>query len=243
MALFSQILSDNSACERFVSQLVEKDKECTEFTFILLRVNELLQVIQQMCNAGYAKVYILNANEALLVWTKSACAEQALDFFKNNKWQMFLLYGVSECNVLSVQRMCGRMFKVFQTKRGVSGEMIKISDVNEKTAALFQDVLSYIDRNYEKDITLQDIAHQFGINYSYLSQLFKKVLGLSFAEYLINIRLTKACQLLSDTYMQVIDVAEAVGIFDYHYFCKVFKKNYAMTPSQYRSVIKEGQIV
>ena len=85
MALFSQILSDNSACERFVSQLVEKDKGCTELTFILLRANELLQVVQQMYNTRYAKVYILNTNEALFVWTKSACAEQALDFLKNNK--------------------------------------------------------------------------------------------------------------------------------------------------------------
>ena len=243
LVLFSQMLCEESDCEKFISELVKRDTACTELTFMLLRANELLQVLQQMYKAGYVKVYLLNANESLLVWTNSACAERAVDSFRNNHYQMLLLYGVSECNVQSVQRMCKRMFKVFQTKCGVSGEMIKISDVNEKTAALFQDVLSYIDMNYEKNITLQDIAYQFGINYSYFSQLFKKVLGLSFAEYLTNIRLMKACQLLSDTYMQVIDVAEAVGIFDYHYFCKVFKKNYAMTPSQYRSVIKEGKIV
>lgn len=241
--LFSQILSGDSACEKFVSELAEKDTGCTELTFMLLRADELLQVLQQMDNAGYAKGYILNGNEALLVWTSEAEAEQAMDSFGNNKQQMFLLYGVGECNVPSVQRICKRMFKVFRARDGVSGEMMKISDVNEKTAVLLQDVLSHIDGNYEKDITLQDIAQTFGINYSYLSQLFKKVLGLSYAEYLNKTRLTKACQLLSDTYMQITEVAEAVGIPDYHYFCKVFKKYYAMTPSQYRAVNKEGQIV
>ena len=232
--LFSKVLSSESACEKFVSELAEKEAGCEELTFMLIRADELLQVLQQMDNAGYASAYILNTNEVLLVWTGEAGAEQAMDSFRNNKEQMFLLYGVSECDVPSVQRICKRMFKVFQTKDSVSGEMMKISDVNEKTALLFQNVLSYIDRNYEKDIALQDIAQSFGINYSYLSQLFKKVLGLSYAEYLINIRLTKACQLLSDTYMQITEVAEAVGIPDYHYFCKVFKKYYAMTPSQYR---------
>lgn len=241
--LFSRILSGDIACEKFVSELVEKDTGCTEFTFMLLRANELLQVLQKMYDAGYAKGYFLNANEALLVWTKAAWADRAMDSFRNNKWQMFLLYGVSECNAPSVQRICKRMFKVFQTKCGVSGEIMKISDVNEQTVELFQDVLSYIDANYEKNIALQDIAQEFGISYNYLSRLFKKILGLSFAEYLVNIRLTKARQLLSDTYMQITDVAEAVGILDYHYFCKIFKKYYAMTPSQYRTVIKEGKVV
>lgn len=241
--LFSRILSGDSACERFVSELVEKDTGCTEFTFMLLRANELLPVLQKIYDAGYAKGYFLNANEALLVWTKAAWADQAVDTFRNNKWQTFLLYGVSECNVPSVQRICKQMLKVFQAKCGVSGEIMKISDVNEQTVGLFQDVLAYIDANYEKNIRLQDIAQEFGISYNYLSRLFGKILGLSFAEYLLNVRLTKARQLLSDTYMQITDVAEAVGITDYHYFCKLFKKYYAMTPSQYRTVIKEGKVV
>nr|WP_300832679.1 AraC family transcriptional regulator [uncultured Acetatifactor sp.] len=112
--------------------------------------------------------------------------------------------------------------------------IVRLPSVNEETAAYLANVLSYIEENYASRLTLQDLAHQFGINYSYLSQLFKKATNQTFEKHLAHIRLTHACRLLSHTYMPIADIAEKVGFRDYHYFCTAFKRFCSMTPSQYR---------
>ena len=112
--------------------------------------------------------------------------------------------------------------------------IVKLPYVNEETAAYLANILSYIEENYASHLTLQDLARRFGVNYSYLSQLFKKTTNQTFEKHLANIRLTHAGRLLSDTYMPIADIAAKVGFSDYHYFCTAFKRFCSMTPSQYR---------
>jgi two-component system response regulator YesN len=95
--------------------------------------------------------------------------------------------------------------------------------------------LDYIHDHYTEFISLQDVAQYVSISKNYLSELFKKVTGQNFIEYLIELRINKAKELLSTTTLKVYEVAEQSGFKDVKYFSKLFKKYTDMSPYEYRS--------
>lgn len=100
--------------------------------------------------------------------------------------------------------------------------------------ALIEEIKDYIDAHYSKDISLGSIAGKFYINTSYLSQLFKKEMNVKFIDYITEVRLEKAIQLLGSSSLTVNDIAEAVGYKDARYFREIFVKHIGKTPSQFR---------
>lgn len=92
-----------------------------------------------------------------------------------------------------------------------------------------------ISEHYAEKIKITDIADMVGINRSYLSNLFKKELSVSPQEFLINYRLDKAAQMLSETEDSVGNVASAVGYADPLAFSKAFKQKFGVSPRAYRS--------
>lgn len=100
---------------------------------------------------------------------------------------------------------------------------------------MFKNILKYINENFSKDISLQGISTTFTINPSYISQLFKKEMGITFTEYLTKLRISHAGDLLKTTDLTVGEISEKAGYIDYFYFTRTFKKVVGKTPSQYRS--------
>ena len=92
-----------------------------------------------------------------------------------------------------------------------------------------------ISEHYAEKIKITDIADMVGINRSYLSNLFKKELSVSPQEFLINYRLDKAAQMLSETEDSVGNVASAVGYADPLAFSKAFKQKFGVSPRSYRN--------
>lgn len=101
-----------------------------------------------------------------------------------------------------------------------------------------QTMLDYISEHFTEDISIQLLADLTGITPNYASQLFKEETGTTFSNYLTNIRIQKASELLRDTDMAIFMVAGQVGYKDYFYFAKVFKKITGHTPSTYRSAYR-----
>ena len=95
-------------------------------------------------------------------------------------------------------------------------------------------ILEFIDKNFSSNLKLYDISEQFHFNSSYISQLFKKELGISFPEYITRLRLNKAEKLLKETVLPVKEICCRVGIDDYFYFNKLFKRYKNITPGQIR---------
>ena len=94
-------------------------------------------------------------------------------------------------------------------------------------------VLQYIGVNYS-DCTLKDVAEKFGYNPDYLCVRFKKITGKSFTEFVNEIRIRQAAEMLLRDEMSVEEIANAVGYSDKGWFIKLFKKQYEMTPANYR---------
>ncbi len=85
------------------------------------------------------------------------------------------------------------------------------------------------------NLTLERIASGLYVSQSYLSRLFKKMTGESFSEYLRNLRLSRACELLKDTTMTVDRIVECCGLRDLPSFYHAFRAHTGMTPHQYRT--------
>jgi two-component system response regulator YesN len=100
-----------------------------------------------------------------------------------------------------------------------------------------QNAIDYINENYDKNIDLETVAKNIFISPSYVSTLFKQVLGVNFVDYLHRVRLNKACELLKDNKLKAYEIAYKVGYNDDKYFCQIFKKHLGLTPSQYRDTI------
>lgn len=86
------------------------------------------------------------------------------------------------------------------------------------------------------DITLNKISQLVNVNYTYLSRLFRKELGMSFIEYINRERIKRAFPLLFDKQRRIQDIAVYSGFKDVQQFERVFKRFYNMTPLQYRKV-------
>lgn len=101
--------------------------------------------------------------------------------------------------------------------------------VNDK----FFEMLRHIDKNYAEDLYLKELCSKFYINMSYCCELFRKYRDMTFSQYLTDVRINKACDLLKNRSITVADACEMVGYKDYFYFNRVFKKKIGCTPSEY----------
>ena len=96
-------------------------------------------------------------------------------------------------------------------------------------------IISYIQSHYgDADMGLEEIAENVYLSQNYLSGLFRKKMGKTITQYIVDVRMDKARQLLRDRALKLYDVAEQVGYKDANYFTKIFKKSVGITPSEYR---------
>ena len=87
-----------------------------------------------------------------------------------------------------------------------------------------------------KAITLEEVSGHVGFNASYFSTLFKKECGSNFLEYLSEVRMNHAKELLKETNLSIAEICEKVGYNDLKHFTKNFKKNARIKPNEYRKL-------
>lgn len=97
--------------------------------------------------------------------------------------------------------------------------------------------VAYIRRNYMKDISLEDVSKECGLNPFYMSRIFRQTLDVSFVTLLTGIRLERAVELLREGEMTNREIAETVGYTSSSYFHKVFRQKAGMSINEYRVAI------
>ena len=102
------------------------------------------------------------------------------------------------------------------------------------THRMISEITGYINNNYSENITLKAISVRYYISPCYFSRTFKSLCGLSFTEYLNNVRIKAAEELLAGTDMTVTDISAAVGFSGSTHFDRVFKKITGVSPTAYR---------
>ena len=97
-----------------------------------------------------------------------------------------------------------------------------------------REAVDFIKGNYQREISVEDIARQTGLNRSYFGKVFKLATGKSPQQYLIGYRMTKAAELLKLTSMPIGEVASAVGYPNQLHFSRAFKGAYGISPRDWR---------
>lgn len=116
-----------------------------------------------------------------------------------------------------------------------------IKKQSPKLKELIQISVNYINNNYERDISLGDIAKYVFLSSSYFTRAFKEETGMSPINYLLRVRVERAKELLLETDHKISDIALSVGFSNQQRFNEIFKKNVKITPLQYRRQASEDR--
>ena len=119
--------------------------------------------------------------------------------------------------------------QLFELKQNENKEVTSFS-----AGADFKPILDYIARSYDKKITLDSLASEFGTNRTDLNKLFKQKTGMTAIKYVIDLRLRIARSLLKDTDLPVERIAEQTGFSDSTHLERLFKQKYQLTPGDVR---------
>ena len=111
---------------------------------------------------------------------------------------------------------------------------------NIRYSTLVRDIITVIEQKYTTSLSLTNIAKRLNYSPAHLSRLFSEEVGQSFSEYLQSYRLEIAAHKLATTSHPVCRIAESVGYNDVRFFYQLFKREYGLTPSNYRKKIKNA---
>lgn len=100
---------------------------------------------------------------------------------------------------------------------------------------IFNDILEYVNNNFDKSITLIECAKQFYISPNYITRLFNKYTSLSYIAYINELRIKKAIELLNETELSIKEIAQRVGYNNINYFYKNFKLITGTTPKMFNN--------
>ena len=131
----------------------------------------------------------------------------------------------------SVDRLFAHLFRQVERFITLISQERKQADAKPIRAAK-----QYILSNYQKPLTLEEVGGVVGFNASYFSSLFKKESGVNFLEYLSEVRMNKAKELLRETDLSVAVVCQEVGYSDIKHFTKNFKKFSGLSPNEFRKL-------
>lgn len=102
--------------------------------------------------------------------------------------------------------------------------------------SVVNDMTLYLQTHYQENISLAELAKRFSFTPNYCGQLFKKVTGLSFNDYINNVRLKCSCNLLLNSNLSIKEIAFESGFNSVEHFYTVFKRFYGITPAKYRTL-------
>lgn len=98
-----------------------------------------------------------------------------------------------------------------------------------------QEAVGFIQRNYHRPITVEEVADGCKLSRSYFSKMFKDVIGCTPQEFIIRLRLTKAAELMRTTELSIGDIAVQCGYPNQIQFSQAFKKRYGLPPRSWRN--------
>lgn len=118
--------------------------------------------------------------------------------------------------------------KVADCARNVS------TKADEKANRIISKARAFIDRNFQRDLTLEEVSQEVHVSPYYFSKLFKEQTGDNFINYLTAKRIGAAKQLLADGRLNIKSICNEIGYNDPNYFSRLFKRFEGMTPTEYR---------
>ena len=166
----------------------------------------------------------------------------------NQCWPIMNYYSKQYKPSISMQNVVKSIFSPEELKNYYSRFFQNLSEILRENsvyavegADTIEKIKIYIQRNYQKNLTIDLIASFFYLNASYFSHLFRQRTGEKFVDYLNRTRIERSKELLKTSDRKMYQIAKAVGYDNVKYFFRVFKKWEGVTPEQYRAAQGGGQ--
>ena len=144
-----------------------------------------------------------------------------------------LRYGVEEYQVKPVNR-----FELISCLERLLGpktvEETKAVTSEHKDGGSIGRAIEYIENHFYQNISLEEVSREIGMNTTYFSTLFKKQTGKKYIDYLTDLRMEKARNLLANTDLKISTVAEMVGYGSTKHFTRIYKGKFGVTPNSNR---------
>ncbi|MGT2829662.1 AraC family transcriptional regulator [Streptococcus hillyeri] len=110
----------------------------------------------------------------------------------------------------------------------------KATDDTYRKNAKIRQVIDHINNHYQENLSIHQLATLIGYSKAHFMSLFKQHTGSSCTDFIIRVRLQKASQLLIHSHDSILEIAEQTGFTNLSHFNRQFKKQYLLTPRQYR---------
>lgn len=112
---------------------------------------------------------------------------------------------------------------------------LRLQTVNAENNSAFYNIIDFCTHNFKDDITLDLVSEKLHLSKYYISRLINKRLKQNFNEYINNLRISEACNLLRETDAKIADISEDVGFGTIRSFNRAFKLVMGVSPTEYRS--------
>ena len=126
------------------------------------------------------------------------------------------------------------LYEIFEYIHRIALVIVQKVRNRQGAKSTMQDVQSYVDHNYFRNLTLEEVAPLFGYNSVYFGKVFSKEVGLNFNTYVNKKRIDEAKKLLESGDIKIYDIAQRVGFSDVDYFSRKFRSLEGMSPADYR---------
>ncbi|MBQ7088176.1 MAG: helix-turn-helix transcriptional regulator [Clostridia bacterium] len=217
------------------------DRECYE-----VQAGDLIIANRNELHAGYSTAVPYEAS--LLVFDPSDISRELGE--KNLRFQSLIrgdaavrrmmedIFAVRRETALGYRALCRAKVTellVYLCRR-YAVESVSHKDTAQRRRDLerLQPALDYIEKNYAERISVAQLAQLLCLSSDRLGHLFRDGVGQAPLQYINEIRLRKAMNLLKTEEYTVTEVAQAVGFFDYNHFGRLFRRRYGCTPNQVR---------
>lgn len=120
-------------------------------------------------------------------------------------------------------------------KEAENSARLKVQSKEKKYSHVIQRALKYIKSKYhDPDLALKDVSSHVELSDNYFSVLFSNEVGISFKEHLINLRVNKAKELITDSNLKIYEICEEVGYKNVEHFSRIFKKVTGLSPNGFK---------
>lgn len=172
---------------------------------------------------------------------------QRLDLVKSIVTEMFVLvFSMAYCNGyedvkalhLTYLHKINQSKDFYTLKNWCISELAIFTDTMRETkktqvSALIKKAIQYIHQNFKQDVRLKDVAETVQVSPQYFSKMFKDEVGVNFIEYLTQLRMNKAKEMLTFSNKTIKEICFEIGYNDPNYFSRLFKKHVGVSPTEF----------
>ncbi|MGI6634682.1 MAG: helix-turn-helix domain-containing protein [Christensenellales bacterium] len=168
---------------------------------------------------------LILSNKIITIYPNSAATHQSLFVSIVDCWDKKMVGYKLQCRSMLYELL--RMFFLEHLKY----------HLNSNDDAKVRPAKQYMDREYAKNISISQLAKMCYMSQTNFRRLFVMVYKVAPIEYLLRIRVARACELFNTRLYSVSEISMMVGFNDPNYFCRVFKRITGMTPSKYKKSV------